>query len=820
MDAPPPLPLSIRLRLAAAWAAVASEDLWARLWLPACVLAVFVAVALTDVLSALPGWLHLIVLLAAAGGLGFLLVRALKGFTWPRRASAQTRLEQTSATAHRPLTAVADAPAAPLSPAQESLWRLHQARARASLNTLTSAWPRPIVAARDRLTIRAGALLVLFIAVVGSWGDIGPRLARAVNPTLGGSIDGLSVKIWITPPAYTGRSPIFVEVPGEAAPDVLEVPERSKLLVVVMGSERDTTVHVDQTKTTLEKLTDASQRLEQDLPPGETLEVRQRGRTLGAWRLKPLPDLPPRIAFAADPREAGRWRLRLDYKAGDDYGVVGVRGRITFTPPVGADLVEHPEPPFEFDVAAPPFAPKDVTSVSLHDLTSHPWAGQQVNVQLIAVDQGGQSSESDVRTVTLPEREFKHPVAQALIAIRKGLLLDPQSTARAALGKLSAILQAPQSFGGDARVHLELSTAKYRLAYQGAIEASKTLPPILWAAAVRIEDGSLAVAERNLDDAERAVQEAMERGASPAEMERLLAELQRAIAEYARELASRMPEQEMTFLNADPDAQSVGPEDIARMMQELRQMTQMGAQDAARRKLAELQNMLQALRSAATASSDNPDVKAAQEIMNDLKSLTAEQSKLLEETFKQLRDAQARAQEDENARPSAAQQQQQARATEQQEKLRQKLGELMGRMAEAAGQVPRSMGEAEGEMRESRDALEEGALKPSTDAQGQAVAKLQAGMREAGEQLMQALAEKGMSGMMAMPGGTGGNDPLGRGNRGGPDENAQVDLPEQPDANSMAERVRAILDEIRRRAADRTRPSDEQDYLRRLMKQF
>jgi hypothetical protein len=70
-----------------------------------------------------------------------------------------------------------------------------------------------------------------------------------------------------------------------------------------------------------------------------------------------------------------------------------------------------------------------------------------------------------------------------------------------------------------------------------------------------------------------------------------------------------------------------------------------------------------------------------------------------------------------------------------------------------------------------------------------------------------------------MPGaGQQGNDPLGR--RNGPDDGSHVEIPAAPDANSMAERVRAILDEIRRRAADRTRPGDEQDYLRRLMKQF
>ena len=143
----------------------------------------------------------------------------------------------------------------------------------------------------------------------------------------------------------------------------------------------------------------------------------------------------------------------------------------------------------------------------------------------------------------------------------------------------------------------------------------------------------------------------------------------------------------------------------------------------------------------------------------------------------------------------------------------------MGRMAEAAGQVPESMGEAESAMRSARDALEAGALKPATDAQGNALARLQDSMKDANEQLMQALAEKGLAGAVPMPGdGESGNDPLGK--RNGPDDDSQVDIPNAPDASSMSERVRAIMEELQRRAADRTRPADEQDYLRRLMKQF
>lgn len=831
----PPLNLPLRLRLCAAWLAVAWERLWTRLWRPACILAFIAAVILTDVLPSLPGWIHIIVIAAAAGGLGIEINRALRGLRWPTWETAKARLEQTAITPHRPLTAAQDqlANEAPthLSPIQRGLWLVHQERARAALAALRATWPSPGVVALDRYTLRAAAVVALFVAVAGSWGDMGQRAYRAAWPSWDDTATGLSVKVWITPPSYTGRSPIFVEspaAPGLTPPEALETPEHSKVLVVVTGTARDTSVAVDQTILPLEKLADNSQRLERELPNGDILEVRQRGRVLGAWRLSALPDLPPNINFVRDPREAGRWRLRLDYKASDDYGIESVRARIlpatdfaSTTDPAAnnnsADETTKSEA-LEFDVTMPPFNPREATQASLHDLTSHPWAGQHVFVQLVVTDQAGQSSPSEFKEVILPERVFQHPIAKELIAIRKGLLTDPAQTIVPARRKLAVILQTPEAFGGDARVHLELATARYRLAYDNADSAAKTLPPILWAAAVRIEDGNLAVAEQKLDDAEKALKEAMERGAPAAEIARLIDQLQRAIAEYARELAARMPESELSMLKPESGQRSVGPEDLARLMEEMRKMNQMGAQDSARQMMAELQNMLQALRSASAGQRDNPDVKAAQEIMRDLKALTAEQSKLLDDTFKQARESQLNRQKGEKGE-SGKQSKSESAAAEQQEQLRKQLGELMGRMAEAAGQVPNGMGEAEGNMRDARDALKAGAWKPASDAEGQALEKLQDSMRQANDQLMQSLAEKGLAGMVPMPGdGQDGKDPLGQ--RNGPDDGTQVEIPDAPDANSMAERARAILEEIRQRASDRTRPSDEQDYLRRLMRQF
>jgi hypothetical protein len=59
-------------------------------------------------------------------------------------------------------------------------------------------------------------------------------------------------------------------------------------------------------------------------------------------------------------------------------------------------------------------------------------------------------------------------------------------------------------------------------------------------------------------------------------------------------------------------------------------------------------------------------------------------------------------------------------------------------------------------------------------------------------------------------------DPFGRPNAGAPDQGDSVKVPNAGEA----QRARAILEEIRRRAAERGRPPEELDYLDRLLRRF
>ncbi len=828
-----PHDFATRTRLALAWTALLWERLWSRLWVPTALAGVFIAVTLTDVLPSLAFVLHVLVVLASAGAIGYVAYRMLRGFKWPTRGEARARLEKTSPVSHRPLTTVEDSLAGNVSSLQKSIWDLHQRKARTDIDRLRATAPSPGIANQDHFALRAAVVLGLFVTIAGGWSDLGDRFWRGVLPVFGASGALTSAKVWITPPAYTGQSPVYIEIPAAdrmTMPTTLDIRAGSKVLAVVTGTPRKASIAMDDDIMEMEKLADESQRGEFDLPKGDHLELRQGGSVIAGWDVNWIPDQLPLVAFIEAPSEANRWRLKIDYRASDDYGLEQASALITRADD-GAGTAE----PMEVPLSIPPFAPKSVVHSAIADLASHPWAGLKVKIQLAVTDAAGQRGLSDTMTGQLPERTFKHPVSKELAKWRKPLMENPETATEPAAKSIADILTKPESFGGDPMVHLSLSTAKYRLQNESVEDVSETVPDLLWQTAVRIEDGSLAVAEQRLMEAEEALREAMERGASADEINQLVDDLQDALADYTRAMAENAPEDQSEFGTAD----SVAEQDITAMMEQVREMSDLGAEEAAQQALAQLEDLLKELRNQPAANEGpSPEVQEAREVMEEMRKLAAEQSAQLDQNFEKtrqqaLQEQQRREQQQgQQNRGSRSQQDQQdqannhaegaraagRQASDQQDALRQQLANLMSRMSKITGETPESLQEADKAMSEASNALRRGAFEAGVEGQGRATSKLEEGVEEATDMLLKALFEKGFGGMTDVAGAQRQFGPLGP--RGGRNTGDNIDVPTEPDTQGMSQRVRLILEEIRARASDRTRPEDEQDYLRRLMKQF
>jgi hypothetical protein len=142
----------------------------------------------------------------------------------------------------------------------------------------------------------------------------------------------------------------------------------------------------------------------------------------------------------------------------------------------------------------------------------------------------------------------------------------------------------------------------------------------------------------------------------------------------------------------------------------------------------------------------------------------------------------------------------------------------MRSLGDTGMQIPRALGEAELSMRAARDALRQGQPGVALDPEAQAIDQLQQG----GQAMMQEMQQMYGQGQGQMPGQQFGQspnnrDPLGRSlyNQGGADlYGARV--PTDLDLGH----ARAIMEELQRRASQRNRPSEELDYLQRLLRRF
>ena len=145
---------------------------------------------------------------------------------------------------------------------------------------------------------------------------------------------------------------------------------------------------------------------------------------------------------------------------------------------------------------------------------------------------------------------------------------------------------------------------------------------------------------------------------------------------------------------------------------------------------------------------------------------------------------------------------------QQQGKLRDDLNKALKGLDDQHVKAPDSLGNAGHAMGDAQNQLGADALDGASDAQKSALEALRQGADDLAKQLMSRMGQSNNEGN---------EDPLGRTpGAQGPSFGAGVKVPDQ----STLARARAILQELRRRAAEQGRPKQELDYIDRLLKEF
>ena len=786
------------------------ERLWLALWPAVGVAGLFVALSLLDVWTLVTGWVHVVALLAFAGAVGGALWRGLSGLSMPDGEDARRRLETQSELLHRPLTTLEDTLAtASNDEGTRELWRLHRRRALASVRRLRIGFPSPGLARFDARALRAAVALLVIIGGSVAGGESWQRLASGVAPSFADErVVAATIEAWVAPPTYTGLPPVLLKQPEPADPEApetprsletIQVPAGSELLAKVNGGRGLPALSLDQRAVPFTMVEADVYELRTAIDSARHMVISQSDQELGAWRLDIVPDLAPTIAFNGLPVETQRAALRIDYSADDDYGLAAVRLEIRLAE---TDKLEE----IEFVLSGPSVRTSNDTVYQ--DLTPHAWAGLPVHVRLRADDQMGQSGFSETFDITLPERRFRHPVAKAIIEQRKRLASEPearQDIARA----LGAIAAAPGDYYDDYVAFLTLNSARRRLERAGGDAVVNDVRQMLWDTALRIEDGALSIAEREVRMLEQALLEALARDAPPHEIERLMNELEEALDRYLQALAQQALQaaEDTAGLQAiESDILSLSRDDLQRLLDRARELSRMGSKEAARELLSQLRDILENLRAGVMSSQQREAQRQGQRNLRDLGELMMRQQQLLDRSFRRAqRDMQGPGQRGRQPMPGAR-----ADAGVQ-EALRRMLGEIMRRLGENGGDIPEALGEGELSMRAAREALARDRNDQAIGPQTNALESLRAG---AGAIMQQMLSDIGMD---DGPMGDDDVDPLGRPMQGaGIDTGDNVKVPDK----ASLQKAREILDELHRRASQRTRPPPELDYIDRLLKRF
>ncbi|MGL3105014.1 DUF4175 family protein [Bradyrhizobium sp. BR 1432] len=291
------------------------------------------------------------------------------------------------------------------------------------------------------------------------------------------------------------------------------------------------------------------------------------------------------------------------------------------------------------------------------------------------------------------------------------------------------------------------------------------------------------------------------------------------------------------------DRNVITQRDLDELLKQIEKAAREGNREAAQRMLEQLAQIMENLQMAQPGQSGDSDMEQA---LNELSDMIRKQQQLRDKTFKQGQDSRrdrSRGKQGDQSM-SDLQQDQQAlrdRLKKLQDELAkrglaqkgQKGQKQQGQQGEQGqsgqngdqdgdqGDDDSSLDDADGAMGDAGSKLGEGNADGAVDSQGKALEALRKGAQKMAEAMQQGDGDGQGDGPGNRAGRqqSGGNqtDPLGRPLHGRDlSDDYTVKIPGEIDA----QRVRRILEELRRRLGDTSRPQIELDYLERLLKDF
>ncbi len=729
------------------WISVFAERFWASFWPALSVVFAFIGLAALRVFPWLGNGGHLALLLVFIVLFAVAALRFGAKFQRPSMKEVRRAVEKQSGLLHRPLEAILDRPIT-TSPETAMLWAKYQARLKGLWSRTKIHRPQADIASHDKYSLRYVAIVLLLAGLAVGQRETLFRVTQALNPDIKGylRVNAGALDVWITPPEYTHENPIFLATTQLGAPGIkggVQVPENSVLKVRVGGFTSAPVLTYGALEPAFTLAAPKSFTLEMPLTQSGILKLTKWWiRPLGEWPITVLKDKAPGIVLL-NAEATKRDQLRLTYTAKDDYRVKEVYGTISPTPELikvfGTRTVD-------FNIPMPETPEEEKVFVT--NMTSHPWAGSEVLLVLSAKDDTGQVGQSDPRKILLPERQFTNPVAKKIIAERRKLIwYNNMLTRKISAQALAEISGNPQDYKWDKIVFLGLGMSYKRLLYDGSNAAAESLIPLLWDLAIRVEDGGVALAQRELSDALAKLAEKLkDKSATKEEIAELMADVQRKMREYSQNLAQEMRQRMLEGKQAPQISKELADRimkniDMDKLMKQMEELTS-GSEAEQMQKLAEyMKNSVDRMDSKRMDKMQQGQ-KSAMEALEDLQKLIERQQQLIDKTQKlspqKPEQKKAEEQKSEQQKQQKEQQQKDAQTNKDQqgkeqqaqqqgkqgEESQQQQSQQQGQSGQQQGQQQsQQQGQQQGQGQSTQQPGQQQGQQPGQQGQGQAQAQ-------------------------------------------------------------------------------------------------
>jgi uncharacterized protein (TIGR02302 family) len=445
----------------------------------------------------------------------------------------------------------------------------------------------------------------------------------------------------VQPPAYTGLPVLYLA----DQKDGFSAPQGSRVILRLYGEVGALSVRHD-----------LGAQGDDPSAPGQEFDLETAGALViegpggRRWEVAMDRDLPPVIEVTEAAQAGNSGEMQLPFAARDDYGIEA--GEAVITLDLAAIERRHgleiaPEARSDIRISIPlPIAGdrSDFAETLIDDFSQHPWANLPVLVTMSAVDAAEQTGTSLPFQTPLAARRFFDPLAAAIIEQRRDLLWNRANAARIAR-LMRAISWQPEGVFRKETAYLRFRVLLRRL------EAISVYAPLtdeqvdefaeaMWDLALLIEEGDLDDARERMQRAQERLNEAMKNGASPEEIARLMQELRDATQDYLRQLSRQQGEDpetgdQMTQQQMENSLQ-MNQNDLQRMMDRIQELMEQGRMAEAQQALEELQQLMENMR--VTQGQGNGQQTPGERAMEDLAETLRDQQGLSDEAFRDLQE--------------------------------------------------------------------------------------------------------------------------------------------------------------------------------------